>query len=98
MVRAQMERDLRMYGGVGNIGPLAPVDVAKPETPKPRLYLTCRRFDATTKAVCGHAWESDTFTPCPKCGNRQFVTKAERPQPPPETPKTETVDPILGAL
>jgi hypothetical protein len=95
MVRRDMERDLRLYGGVSNIGPIIPVDQTKTEPPKPRLYLTCRRYDTATKAVCGHAWESETFTPCPKCGTRQFVTKAERPAPPPEP--AETVDP-LGAI
>jgi hypothetical protein len=95
LVRRDMERDLRLYGGVSNIGALQRVDTAKPEPPKPRLYLTCRRYDAATKAVCGTAWEAETFSPCPKCGNRQFVTKAERPQPVPSP--AEAVDP-LGAI
>lgn len=92
-----MERDLRQYGGVSNIGPLEPVILAEKEATKPRLYLTCRGYDAAHKAVCGEAWESDTFTPCPKCGRRQFVTKAERPAPPPAVPQPDQVDP-LGAI
>lgn len=95
MVRRDMERDLALYGGVSNIGPLAPVDVATAAPKKILLYLTCRRFDATTKSVCGETWEAEAFTPCPKCGNRQFVTKAERPKTVPEA--TEAVDP-LGAI
>lgn len=98
MVRREMERDLRQYGGVSNIGPLEPANTAKKEPPRPRLYLTCKRYDTASKAVCGQLWESEVFTPCPKCGNRQFVVKAERPAPPPpETVQPETVDP-LGAI
>lgn len=97
MIRREMERDLRQYGGVSNIGPLVPVLQAKPEPPKPRLYLTCRRYDPNTKVICGEAWEADSFTPCPKCGQRQWVSKAERPKPPPEAEQPEAIDP-LGAI
>lgn len=97
MVRRDMERDLRLYGGVSNIGPLEPVHLTKPEPPKPRLYLTCRRYDPNTKLICGEAWEADSFTPCPRCGQRQWVSKAERPKPPPEAAQAETIDP-LGAI
>lgn len=91
-------RELRMQGGVSNVSQIIPADALKKEPPKPRLYLTCRRYDSPSKAVCGATWESDFMTPCPKCGNRQFVMKAERPAPPPETPQPETTDPILGAI
>lgn len=97
MAGMDLLRELRIYGGVSNVSQILTVDQAKPEPVKPKLYLTCRRYDASTKAVCGEAWESDTFSPCPKCGNRQFVTKAERPQPPPQTVQPDTVDP-LGAI
>jgi hypothetical protein len=100
MVRRDMERDLRQYGGVSNISPLERADPARLDAPKPRLYLTCRRYDTATKSVCGAAWEAETFAPCPKCGTRQFVSKAERPpeSPPPEAKKPEAeVDP-LGAF
>ena len=76
MVRRDMERDLRLYGGVSNIGPLVPIETAEAEPAKPRLNLICTRFDAKTKKPCDFHWEADAFTACPKCGERKFVQKA----------------------
>ena len=76
MVRRDMERDLRQYGGVSWIGPLVVVDPPEAAaSPKPLLNLVCSRFDPKTKAKCDEKWQAETFTPCPKCGGKQFVQK-----------------------
>jgi hypothetical protein len=97
MVSMDLVRDLRLYGGVSNISQIVDVSKAAPEPPKPKLYLTCRRYDRATKQICGEAWEADSFAPCPKCGQRQWVSKAEAPKSPPEEAQPESIDP-LGAI
>jgi len=90
-----MERDLRQYGGVSYISPLMIVEPEEaPEPVKPLLNLICTRFDAKSKKDCGGAWQAETFTPCPKCGGKQFVKKTAAPPPEPAVAEAGESSPL----
>ena len=67
-------RQVKFLAGVKNIT-FAKAAAAEPIPEQPRLTLSCRKYFPKLKTVCGEVWASDIFTPCPKCGAKQFVKK-----------------------
>lgn len=72
-----LRRELSFLGGVSNIGRIEPAVATSQEEPKARLSLICS-WNPRGKGRCGMTWDSETFTPCPKCGQRRWVKKVDK--------------------
>jgi len=108
MAEVAIRKWLANMGGVSELDRLRMEEVGAPEQPALRmLRLTCAQpaGKGKAKSICGQTWQNPTFTPCPKCNGRAFVTKVAEadyekhpltdapPEPAPGDPKAPPAEP-----